>query len=263
MMGWSEEDRRREETERGMKEYSKFINLSNNVHFVGPEAPEECLHLTALTLRSSLFVLLGPIYRYIDELLADDGRAKYIEYLDLLKLLQARLPEQSLLLKAPEHTPHLRQIVDTIPGVAVVHTHRDPVLSSVSWMSLTHAYYSNMVKSLDVRRMADMIISSRDSFLTKNLEARQTHGDAVFDVFYNDLMSDPVAVVRRIYERFNIQWPTGHEDRILAYLSQNPRGKHGQHRYSAYEFGIEETEITRGLSDYYEYFGLGPRQQAT
>ena len=76
------------------------------------------------------------------------------------------------------------------------------------------------------------------------------------DVHYAELVRDPVATLRGVYDRTGRAWPAGFETRIVEYLAAKPRAKHGAHRYSAEEFGLDVTELTERYGPYVERFGV-------
>ena len=89
----------------------------------------------------------------------------------------------------------------------------------------------------------------------ENLSIRAEHPDLVHDVFYNDLMNDPVTVMRDIYRRIDLPWTSDHEVRITAYLKDHPQHKHGKHNYSTNEFGQSSEQIFKSFEAYLDVFG--------
>jgi hypothetical protein len=248
------EDRRLTIAQRVQARDMAFIRPADHVHFARPTTPGECIVLMLPTLRSAAFWVSAPLYSYVDELMCDDGRIRYREYLDLLKLLQAAHPGTPLVLKAPEHTAYLARVIEVLPGASIVQTHRDPVRCAVSLMSLLTANHANVVRRLDVRRTAETTLSFLESGVEKHFAARREHAGRVHDVDYSDLVSRPVEVLRGIYERFGVPWPHGHEKKVEAYLALNPKGKHGRHEYSAADFGLTDRVISERLAGAREIF---------
>jgi hypothetical protein len=72
--------------------------------------------------------------------------------------------------------------------------------------------------------------------------------EAFHDVQYRDVVTDPMRVVRGIYERFAIT-PSAEADAAMrSWLAQNPQGKHGTHDYRAEEFGLDDARIRETFS---------------
>ena len=90
------------------------------------------------------------------------------------------------------------------------------------------------------------------------MSARDKIGeDRFFDVSYHDVMANPVRTVERIYERFGLKISEEHVAAIRDWLEKNPPTKHGAHKYSSEEFGLEANAINRRFKDYVDRFGFG------
>ena len=63
------------------------------------------------------------------------------------------------------------------------------------------------------------------------------------DLYYDDLVADPLGVVRKVYSHFDLAFPEGLEERIGAFLRQHPKDRFGQHRYSLEQFGMNRDEV--------------------
>src|SRR5690606_41430515 len=66
------------------------------------------------------------------------------------------------------------------------------------------------------------------------------------DVSYDDTESAPIATIERIYDFLG--WPLMPEARAAMerHLAANPKNKHGVHRYSLAEYGLDrDTELAR------------------
>src|SRR5439155_624664 len=59
------------------------------------------------------------------------------------------------------------------------------------------------------------------------------------DVWYGQLMDDPLAVVRRIYRHFDLPLSTDVESRMRTFLATHPKGRNGLHVYSLGQFGFD------------------------
>ena len=48
----------------------------------------------------------------------------------------------------------------------------------------------------------------------------QENEDQIFDCVYEELFSDPIAMVKKIYQKFDLEYTEEFEDRMKAYHSQ-------------------------------------------
>jgi Arc/MetJ family transcription regulator len=78
----------------------------------------------------------------------------------------------------------------------------------------------------------------------------------VIDVQYDDTVNDPVETVSRVYDHFGLDRTPAVDDAVRAYLAENPRDKHGAHRYTLEEFGLDRDEVDAAFADYCERFGV-------
>ena len=96
-----------------------------------------------------------------------------------------------------------------------------------------------------------MLNNVRDQRVTGSLP-----DDQFVDSHYLDLIEDPVAAIRKIYTRASLDWPTGHDERIRAYLREKPKGKFGQHAYTLEEYGLDEETVAQTYADYVSHYAI-------
>ena len=74
-----------------------------------------------------------------------------------------------------------------------------------------------------------------------------------FDVSYRVLLDDPTGVAREICEQFDYPFDPAAEQRMCLWLDQNPKGKHGPHRYDLAEFGLDPATINHRFASYRDW----------
>ena len=72
--------------------------------------------------------------------------------------------------------------------------------------SLVLSLHGAVTDRPDARRTAEANLGFQAREVALNLAAREEHPGAVFDVYYDRLVADPVGTVRGIYERFGLDW---------------------------------------------------------
>jgi hypothetical protein len=77
-----------------------------------------------------------------------------------------------------------------------------------------------------------------------------------FDLHYRDLIKDPIGVIRQIYAYFGYPFSEEFKARIARWLDENPKEKHGIHRYSLEQFGLTPDSVTRRFGAYCREFGV-------
>ena len=223
-------------------------------HEIRADKPEECLFLMASTFTSFYFWGLAPVYGYMEWYMTQDMAPKYHQYKGYLHILQNVDPTKRLTLKAPIHRHAIHTLYQTIPNAMIIQTHRDPVRVVNSMNSLISSLH-RMVCTQDIPRMARMTLEIQSKFTLQNLEQRQKMPDVIFDIYYPELVANPIQTVRNIYDHFALPWPDGHHKRLQSYMKENKQGKYGTHSYSSEKFGLTDDEIRRQFTDYLHAFG--------
>ena len=249
-------DRRRQVFQKKLRRLQKLTPDLDSKHYTRVDTPEECIWLLASTFLSPLFWALAPVYGYLDWYMSQDRLQAYYEYRLLLQVLQAADPTRRLVLKSSTHTGAVETLLQTIPGSLLIQTHRNPVETSASLASLFFSLHSRTTERLDVRRMTEAILSFHEHQIARNLEARDAHPGSLFDVYYDQLVVDPIGTVRDIYDHYGLAWSEEFAERLNCYLQQNPRGKHGAHLYAPENFGQTRDTISKRFAAYIERFEL-------
>ena len=71
-----------------------------------------------------------------------------------------------------------------------------------------------------------------------------------------DLIRDPVAAIAAAYGQLDLPFDPQLPDKIRAYLSGRPQHKHGEHRYSAADFGLDPDELRQTFLPYTDAFAV-------
>ncbi len=248
-------DDRRERARREHRGMAWLAPGLDHKHFSGPDEAEECLFLFDSTMVSSSFWVAAPVYRYLDWYLEQDQREPYRQYREHLQIFQAEQPTRRLTLKAPIHTANLRALREAIPNVKLVQLHRDPVAALNSVNSLFYTLHRAVTDELDLGRLGRANLEFLARGIERNLEARKAlPRELIVDVYYDELLADPLGVVRRIREHHGLEFDSEHAARVEAFVRDNPQHKHGKHRYSAADFGLDDHEIRARFAGYLERF---------
>jgi Sulfotransferase family len=249
-------DRRRQVFQKKLYRRQRVAPDFDRKHYTRVDTPEECAWLLASTFLSPLFWGFGPVYGYLDWFKNQDRLQAYHEYRLLLQVLQDVDPTRRLALKAPTHTGAVEALLQTVPGALLIQTHRNPAETTASLTSLFYSLHSLTTERLDVRKMTEAILSLQENQIVRNLAARDTHPGALFDVYYDRLVADPIGTVREIYDHYDLAWSEEFAERMTCYVQQNPRGKHGDHRYAPEDFGQTDEGISERFATYIERFEL-------
>lgn len=230
------------------QEYRRTPGLEA-AHFFGAAELEECYMLHGQDFLTEWFWEFGPRDGYLDWLEGVDFRSSYQRYADNLRLIGADEPHKRWLLKDPLHLLHLDTVLEVFPDASIIFLHRDPAASMAS--------YCNLVKMRDGARAA----SDPDSLgrrtcalwgraLRQGLAVRARCGARCHDVRYSAFVEDPLACVRGIYARLDIELRADVERGMREWVAQNPQGKHGIHRYDGADSGLDAELLREHFADY-------------
>ncbi|CAF1139368.1 unnamed protein product [Rotaria sordida] len=94
-----------------------------------------------------------------------------------------------------------------------------------------------------------------DMMIHRLIKFRRTNLDIpVFDVLYDDLMAQPIDIVRRIYEHFGLVCSEDFRQAMVTWLRENPQGKQGRNTYTLEEFGLTHELIDQRYEEYNSMF---------
>ena len=122
-----------------------------------------------------------------------------------------------------------------------------PVVGSLC--SLTRSLSGTFSDADHTAYIASHWLDVAEQIVARTADTRARHPEAAFlDVEYGELLTEPLAVISRIYAFDGIELTPEVEDRMQEYLADNQQGKFGRHSYSLDEFGLREDEIRERLA---------------
>lgn len=201
------------------------------IHRMRADVAEECMHLTASSLRSRLFWNLAPVYAFQDWLNTADKTEKYRDYVDWLRLMQSHAPGKRLVMKAPDHIDGLDALLTALPEAMVVMTHRDLDEQTSSYLSLGRATRTMAVAHLDEAREYAAVLRMSEASIAHAMMANRRHPGRIRHVLYRDFVQDPVSAVQAIYRGFGLELDAAAREALESHSLGNRRGAHGDHQY--------------------------------
>lgn len=218
------------------------------------DAPEEDFFLMDTTLHSPTVFFMAPVPSYFSWLKRQDFVEPYSWWAQILRFLQSETPDRRFTLKAPFHTAFMDQILEAVPNMQFVHIHRDPVEVVGSMNSLMHTTHAMVSKTRDPITLGSSNLDFISWLASENLEMRADKELPLVDVYYRDLIANPVETVARIHQHFEIPFSSQHKARIRDWLDNKPKEKHGKHDYSLEECGLDRERVYERFPDYMNRF---------
>ena len=248
-------------TEKRMEQLRQLAPGFQDIHPVGAMLPQECIVLTASEFMSIRFEMCFDVAGYQEWLLHEDMESTYHWHRRFLQHLQSRCRGERWVLKSPGHLGPIDALLDRYPDALLVQTHRDPLRVIPSVSSLEYAGRGISSDEVDPEAIGQQQLRVWSTLLEQGMrarEARPEHAHQIFDLHFQEILADPLACVRRIYQHFQLELTPETAARMQGYLDAHPREKHGEHRYSLAGFGLDEGEVRERFAGYTRHFDVAP-----
>ncbi len=230
-----------------------------SIHDATAGGADECLPLLMNSFMTAALGLLADEDEYCTWLRGQAMQRAYEYYRLQLQILQWRLPRGHWVLKSPAHLPHLDVLAGTFPDAAIVQLHRDPLKVVPSMLSMrykTLAAFNRLAPAC----LPGMIAESLENMhwmISKAMRDREQAGAGRFtDVSYADLIRDPLAVVRGVYDRFGYAWSRQYEERLRAWIARAARRRRPLHKYALDQFGLDAPQLEERFGAYCSRFAI-------
>ena len=211
-----------------------------DAHEIRAEDPEECLFLFENSAISTMTFFLSEAKSYAWWLLEQDLRPAYRFFARQLSVMQTGSNDLRWVLKWPYHLWHLDALLETFPDALVVHCHRRPQEAIPSVCSLAARARAPFCRSVDPVELGRFWLNYSASGLSRARQVRERAAHAAFlDIEYEQLATDPLAVVASICERAELELTPEDHERLTDHLARR-RARRRSHHYSASQFDLSD-----------------------
>jgi len=224
-----------------------------SIHEVGAEVPQECMPIVAQTMLGPQFNVTFNVPSYQAWVDQQSHAPAYTYHRHYLEHLQSKHMKDRWVLKSPTHLHSLDALLAEYPDARFIITHRDPAKTMPSLASLYYVIRGLASDSVDPHALGQQVMEWWATAADLSMAARDKHtdkADQFIDIQFEEIVADPVAALGRAYERFEMPWSGDIEERMRAFLADNPRGKHGAHRYEIEDFGMTLGQIRERFEGY-------------
>lgn len=232
------------------------------VHPVEAESPEEDVILLDFAFRSTVPESTLRVPTYSKWLETVDHRPAYGYMARLLKLLQWQHSAERWILKSPHHLEYLDILLELFPNAKIIHTHRDPCTTLASFCSMISHGRGVFSDHVDPKEVGSHWARKVERLIGRTMEVRENAAKEMFlDIYYSDLISDPILQVERIYRFLDMELEEGTKAVMEESLRKNVQYRYGIHRYSLKWFGLSRDEIKERFSGYYKRYNIGEEER--
>jgi hypothetical protein len=230
------------------------------MHRMGARLPQECVRLTGIDFTTFIFPAQWRVPSYTEWLMHEAPMAPvYANHRRMLQLLQWRCPADRWVCKSPGHLWSLDALMAEYPDALLIQPHRCPLkivssLSSLEWM-----LRSMSSETADIQEIAREWSHYNAIAYERSVDFRERGGidpERVIDVHFASFIQDPIAVVRSIYEKFELPFSDDFEARMRKYIADNPSDRDGKHEHDFAQTGLDEAEERKKVERYQDYFGV-------
>jgi hypothetical protein len=232
------------------------------MHELASDLPCECVHFLAYDFAGPHWSMLYDTPTFtgwqLENVDASLTRV-YRLHRRMLQTFQHGSEPRRWLLKSPGHLQTLAQVFAEYPDAKVIHTHRDPRKFIASLVSLLAVLRFTRSDAVDIATLGPLMELTYQMFLEQVIEQRDSGAipaSQIVDSHFLDLMADPVATLRKLYEQLELEWPAGHDRTVRDYLAAKPKGRHGEHRYDFDEVGLNEDSVRATFTRYVDHYGI-------
>lgn len=249
-LGWPDQGRaaRHGEVEKALASSRRLYPGAYAAHPMEPDVPEEenllFNHCFCGFSPLGLYNIPGYYRWFIDH----DRTAAYRTVANLLKLIswsRGDPEDKRWVLKNPQHMLDLDVLTAVFPDAQLVFTHRDPLKTVGSLMSLMWHYAVQHTDAPCRARVRDVWLDFCEQAARRCIRTRERIPSAQqHDVRYEDMNRDWRAVMRSIYGFTGMEFDAGVEQAMAGWLAMSDReGQHGGHRYRLEDFGLTRSEV--------------------
>ncbi|WNZ08325.1 sulfotransferase [Streptomyces sp. 11x1] len=216
------------------------------IHPMTAEGPEEDTFLLphALVPLSQAHLPRYHAWQFERDFVPDYRHLKQV-----FQVLQYGRPRRRWILKSPFHTGNLDALFAVFPDATLVWTHRDPVTAVASFCSLVEVGMALSRRTVDPHHLGATWLDLLSRSVRRGLDARAgIPREAVVDVPYAWLGSDPATGVPKLYDAVGARWT----DADAARLPQVATGLKGSrpHRYDLARYGLTREDVEAEFTEY-------------
>lgn len=225
----------------------------SGIHELDPFGADECHWLLVNTVADYIFHVRWrvPEYeRFLAGLAESEWDSIYREYLGTLRLLDGGQTDRHWVFKHPFHAPRIGTLARLVPDAIFVQTYRDVGEVVGSFCSLVSTMRGISSDTVDPRGDGADTLRLLARFAGESEAAAARVEDRVVRIHYKTLLADPLAVIRKIYERAGIAWTSAGAAAMTGWLAEHPQDRHGRHRYSLEQFGLDDRHVRSACAAY-------------
>lgn len=224
-----------------------------SIHPLDPEAPDEEILILGQMFVSTMVEGMNFVPGFTRWLNTYDQAKGHEDLKTILKYLQWQDPSRrgaKWILKSPSNLPYAETAAAAFPDALLIMTHRDPVQTVPSYISMQAALYK-LSATVDDAAVGAFWFPRLAEWTRMFEAARARIGEERFiDIDYREVGKNPLAQAERVLARMGIPINDQLEEVLAEFMAGNQREQRPLHDYSPERFGLDEDTIKREFADY-------------
>jgi hypothetical protein len=226
------------------------------MHEFSADHISEDIEIQAIDFSTYLIEWLSHVPRWRDYYLSHDQSGPYAYLRKGLQALTFLKGPNRWVIKCPQHMEQLPVLYKTFPDATFVLTHRDPVGSIRS--QLTMAMYAARMfrKKIDAAEVLGYWPDRYERLLRRCVRDRNVLPPVqTIDVYFHEWIKDPDAILRQIYQRANLPLTDQALAQLHAYLEAHEEKTTAKIVYNLErDFGVTAAQLRQPFAFYFERF---------
>ncbi|MFT4822407.1 MAG: hypothetical protein ACJASY_003139 [Halioglobus sp.] len=154
-------------------------------------------------------------------------------------------------LKAPHHLHYMDLIFKIFPDAKVVQSHRDPVDTIPSLVSLISGVWVIYSDVADVREAGRQWARKFANGMRHTMEVRSRMDDDRFlDLWFRDTVSQPLVEIQKVYDFLGMQLTPAAVAEMEQWQDFNRRELRPSHEYTLEQYGLAESSLEDQFKEY-------------
>lgn len=231
------------------------------VHPLDAHEVEEEVGLLQHGFATQLWEVCGKVPSFAEYIMNHDQIAAYEYMVKLMKVIswfRNDPADATWILKSPQHMQDLDALYRVFPDARFIFPHRDPVKVMGSTCSMA---WNGIVRDTDEvspHWLGNEWMTKTEHMLNKTQRIRDNDIPKAqqYDVLYADITRDWQQALGGIYDFIGVDLDATALAGMQAWLDANNQHKHGTHKYSLADFGLDKDDVERRLAFYRQRFNI-------
>lgn len=233
-----------------------YINPElKSIHAISYDSLDEEVVLMEHSFMSSVNEAAMTVPNYARWLEQQDQTRAYQDLKMWLQFLLWRQPaDRFLLLKSPHHMEYLDSFLSVYPDTHIIQMHRSPEQTLASFCSMSTIAKKLFQTHVDPLEVGQHWLRKNERLVNKCMQYRENGSGSFTDISYKDLIADPIAVARTIYEQMGLQWTERHGKMAEEFCVSHKKNKFGKHTYQLEDYGLNARHVRQKFERYYDSY---------